>query len=86
MVMTMIENMASPFEIRKEDIPRCPKCKNLLMPNLRCDNRFVEKPHFKNRDTYTGYINSIQEKKIVLLELGVGFIWLDVIIKAQIAP
>ena len=73
MVMKMIKNMVSPFEIRKEDIPRCPKCNSLLMPNLRCDNRFAEEPHFKNCDTYTDYINSIQEKKIVLLELGVGY-------------
>ena len=73
MVITMMENMVSPFEIRKEDIPRCPKCGCLLMPNLRCDDRFVDEPHLKNLETYTDYLNNIQKKKIVLLELGVGY-------------
>jgi len=73
MIKAMIENMASPFEIRKKDIPHCPKCGSLLVPNLRSDNRFVDEPHIKNQEIYTKYVNNAHEKKIVLLEMGVGY-------------
>ena len=43
------------------------------MPNLRCDSRFVEKPHLQNSLHYEFFLNDSQDKKIVLLELGVGF-------------
>jgi hypothetical protein len=43
------------------------------MPNLRCDNRFVEKPHLKNASSYEAFLNGAYDKKLVLLELGVGF-------------
>jgi NAD-dependent SIR2 family protein deacetylase len=72
-VMTMIENMVSPFEIRNADIPRCPKCGDYLMPNLRCDGAFVETPHLVNAEPYSNFIQNSQNKKLVLLELGVGF-------------
>lgn len=73
MIKTMLENMASPFEIRDVDIPRCPKCGYFLMPNLRCDDAFVETPHLINADPYSDFIKNSSDKKIVLLELGVGF-------------
>ena len=73
MIDRMIKNMPSPFEIRKEDIPRCPKCGGLLMPNLRCDQNFVEQPHMGNIAQYESFIKNSIHKKIVLLELGVGF-------------
>jgi len=73
MITTMLKNMVSPFAISSDDIPYCPKCGSYLMPNLRCDDTFVEKPHIKNTDTYKTFIQNAFEKKIVLLELGVGF-------------
>jgi NAD-dependent SIR2 family protein deacetylase len=73
MVKTMIENMVSPFEIRFSDIPKCPKCGNYLIPNLRCDDTFIEIPHIKNFENYKTYIQNNYEKNMVLLELGVGF-------------
>ena len=73
MITTMLENMISPFEINNADIPRCPKCGNYLMPNLRCDNTFVEKPHLINTVPYKNFIENSYNRKIVLLELGVGF-------------
>ena len=71
--MTMLDNMISPFEIRTSDIPHCPKCGNFLIPNLRCDDTFVETPHITNIETYKTFIQNAFEKNIVLLELGVGF-------------
>ena len=73
MITAMLENMASPLEVRQEDIPRCPRCGSFLMPNLRCDQRFVEKPHLKNAGSYEAFLNGSHDKKLVLLELGVGF-------------
>ena len=73
MVKEMLENKVSPFEIQSENIPHCPKCGKYLMPNLRCDNRFVENPHIKNQTMYINYIHNTHGKKLVLLELGVGF-------------
>ena len=73
MIHTMLKNMVSPFEIQATDIPCCPKCEKYLMPNLRCDHRFVEKPHIKNHTLYVNYINKAHDKNLVLLELGVGY-------------
>jgi len=73
MITTMLENMAYPFEIRHADIPRCPKCGNYLIPNLRCDDTFVEAPHLRNVESYTTFIQNTLEKNVVLLELGVGY-------------
>lgn len=73
MVRTMVENIPNPFEIRSEDIPRCPKCGELLIPNLRCDFDFVEAPHLKTMPDYERFIEENQNKRLVLLELGVGF-------------
>lgn len=73
MINTMIENMVSPFEIRTEDIPHCPRCGELLIPNLRCDYTFVEKPHMKNITDYQQFLDTSIDKSLVMLELGVGF-------------
>jgi NAD-dependent SIR2 family protein deacetylase len=73
MVDAMLENILSPLEVRQEDIPRCPRCGRFLIPNLRCDYRFVEKPHLHNMKSYEAFIKDSQHKRLVLLELGVGF-------------
>lgn len=73
MVKRMIENMPSSTKICKEDIPLCPKCGAPLVPNLRCDDTFVEKPHLFNEDDYDDFIEDSRQKHIILLELGVGF-------------
>jgi NAD-dependent SIR2 family protein deacetylase len=73
MIETMLDNMASPFEIKEEAIPHCPRCGRLLIPNLRCDFGFVEKPHIQNMEQYEDFLNDSQGKRLALLELGVGF-------------
>lgn len=73
MITTMINNMVSPFEIRTEDIPVCPRCGKPLVPNLRCDNRFVEKPHLLNLPQYERYVMDSENKVVVFVELGVGY-------------
>lgn len=73
MVEAMIANMPSPLEVRSEDVPRCPHCGSLLMPNLRCDDRFVDAPNTRNLSEYASFVERYRGKKLVLLELGVGF-------------
>lgn len=78
-IKKMIDHMATPFEVRKEDIPRCPKCGRLLIPNLRCDHTFVEGIHIQNREAYETILKTSRSVKLVLLELGVGFNTPDII-------
>ncbi|MFV0413476.1 MAG: NAD-dependent protein deacetylase, SIR2 family, partial [Oscillospiraceae bacterium] len=66
-------NMVSPLEISEADIPYCPVCGAHLIPNLRCDYNFVEKPHMTNAKAYENFLNTASGKKLVLLELGVGY-------------
>ncbi|MDS0527480.1 NAD-dependent protein deacetylase, SIR2 family [Clostridium sp. SHJSY1] len=73
MIDRMINNMGESLKIREEDIPRCPKCGEFLVPNLRVDDSFVEKPHYFNVSSYENFVREAKEKKLVLLELGVGF-------------
>ena len=62
------------MKARKEDIPRCPKCGRRMIPNVRCDNRFVEEPHILNYKLYNRFLSNYLKdgKKILLLEIGVG--------------
>lgn len=73
MIEKMIENMPSPLEIRSEDIPVCPRCGRPLVPNLRCDSSFVEKPHIKNRKAYADFLENCTNRQTLFLELGVGY-------------
>jgi NAD-dependent SIR2 family protein deacetylase len=73
MIDTMVRTMPDHFEIRTEDIPVCPKCGALMIPNLRCDNNFVEKPHMEKLTEYLKFIQENQNSRIVFMELGVGY-------------
>lgn len=74
----MIIDMLDSFDERSlnvstESVPRCPKCGGLLMPNLRIDSLFAEKPHMVNQQAYMDFINDHCNGQVVFLELGVGF-------------
>ena len=73
MIDKMINNMGDSLNIKEEDIPRCPKCGELLVPNLRVDDTFVQIPHFVNVSHYEKFIREAKDKRLVLLELGVGY-------------
>jgi len=72
-VDAILDNMASLFEVKTNFIPCCPHCGDYLLPNLRCDSNFVEAPHLRNAEIYEQFLSNSHGKKLVLLELGVGF-------------
>ena len=70
----MVKNKVDDYTISSDDIPYCPNCGEFLIQNLRCDNRFVEEPNYKNYNNYVEFIKDSLDKNTVLLELGVGYI------------
>ena len=60
--------------IPSELVPKCPVCGGNMAMNLRCDNYFVEDEAWNEAaDRYAGFLEQHKDKKVVLLELGVGF-------------
>lgn len=73
MIRRMVDNMPNAYEVRTGDIPYCPHCGAPLVPNLRCDNTFVEAPHIFNTPAYEAWLNNTPGGNLLLLELGVGY-------------
>lgn len=64
------ENCLIPSEL----VPKCPVCGGRMAMHLRCDNYFVEDEAWhESADRYADFLDRFKEKKVVLLELGVGF-------------
>ena len=62
--------MAVPTEL----VPRCPRCGERMEVNIRKDRYFVEDEQWrKERERYEKFLNEVKDRKIVFLELGVGF-------------
>ena len=75
MIDAMVAGMEDCYRVRKELVPHCPRCGDLLVPNLRSDDRFVEAPYMGTLPTYREFLRSATaaDTRLVLLELGVGF-------------
>ena len=72
-VLNMIGNLKDGF-IPSTLIPKCPICGSEMMPNLRSDDRFVEDDGWKEAaKRYEDFLNKNKDKKVLFLELGVGF-------------
>ena len=64
----------SDMRIPTELLPICPRCGGPMMPNLRCDDRFVEDAGWHEAaDRFREFVETRQEKRLLLLELGVGY-------------
>ncbi len=60
--------------IPTELVPKCPVCGGRMSMHLRCDHNFVEDESWHAAaDRYADFLEQCEEKKVVLLELGVGF-------------
>jgi len=61
-------------KIPTELIPKCPACGKNMEMNLRADDKFVQDDGwFKHAQLYQNFIDKIQNKKVTLIEIGVGF-------------
>lgn len=73
LVQEMLHNEKD-CKISSDLVPYCPRCGEKMEINLRKDAFFVEDAHWhKLHDEYERFIQENKNKKLVLLELGVGF-------------
>ncbi|MFI3252741.1 MAG: Sir2 silent information regulator family NAD-dependent deacetylase [Eubacteriales bacterium] len=74
---TIIKEMIaqqSGLEIPTALLPHCPHCGEMMTPHLRKDNLFVEDSAWHEAShRYQSFLTENQEKKVLFLELGVGF-------------
>ncbi|MDE5855669.1 MAG: hypothetical protein K2H06_01340, partial [Anaeroplasmataceae bacterium] len=55
-------------------IPKCPVCGKAMTMNLRSDDKFVQdEGWYKAAQRYQSFLNQYKNKRIVFLELGVGY-------------
>jgi NAD-dependent SIR2 family protein deacetylase len=73
----MVKDMLQENKVNKIPtnlIPKCPVCGGKMEVNLRKDFFFVEDDYWEeHNDAYVKFLKSYQDKKILFLELGVGF-------------
>lgn len=68
------EGVKPKMSVPTELVPRCPKCGRPMSMNLRADNTFVEDAGWKAASaSYVRFMEDHMRKKIVFLELGVGY-------------
>ena len=61
------------LRVPPELVPRCPVCGGPMMPNLRCDGRFVEDEGWRAaQERCRDFLRRHLRGRIVFLELGVG--------------
>lgn len=74
LVEKMIEQTDSNLKIPSELVPICPICGEKMEVNLRKDMYFVQDDNwYRQNKAYDNFIDSMKDKKVLLLELGVGF-------------
>lgn len=74
LVDKMIEQTDSNLKIPTNLVPVCPVCGGRMEVNLRKDAYFVQDDNwYKQDEKYSEFLDSTKDKKVVLLELGVGF-------------
>lgn len=71
-VLQMVERQRE-MRIPSELVPRCPKCGAPMAMNLRSDGTFVEDYGWHEAASrYVDFLNAHMNKRLLLLELGVG--------------
>lgn len=69
----MVKNIVN-YRIPISLIPKCSICGAPIVPNLRTDDSFVEDEGWhKASKNYVKFLNDNKNKKILFLELGVGW-------------
>ena len=74
LVNRMVEETDYNLKIPTNLVPICPVCKERMEVNLRKDAYFVQDENwYKQSKAYEDFVNNAKDKKVILLELGVGF-------------
>jgi NAD-dependent SIR2 family protein deacetylase len=72
-VRNMLKNI-NDCRIPSSLVPRCPDNGELMTPNIRVDDKFVEDENWhRQSEACSDFVKKAADKKLVLLELGVGF-------------
>ena len=70
----MLENIDSDLKVPTNLVPICPVCGESMEPNLRKDGYFIQDNlWYKQNNLYEKFIDENKDKKVLLLEFGVGF-------------
>lgn len=73
MVKEMVSNTVD-CKIPSALVPKCPVCGGRMAPHLRCDTHFIQnKGWYEARDHFDTFIEKLEDKNVVFLELGVGY-------------
>lgn len=73
MVKEMIKNITN-CKIPTKLVPKCPVCGGKMEVNLRKDANFVQDDNWYEQDKkYGEFLDKVKDKKLLLLEFGVGF-------------
>ena len=72
--LTLPEGKTASMRIPVDLLPKCPNCGRPLTMNLRSDDKFVEDAGWQRAAAaYEAWMTSHQEKRVVFLEIGVGY-------------
>ena len=72
--LTMPDIKAAAMSIPSKLLPKCPNCGRPLTMNLRSDDKFVEDEGWQNAAVeYETWLTAHQGKRVVYLEIGVGY-------------
>lgn len=70
----LVSNIDSNLCVPSNLIPKCPICGKEMEVNLRKDDKFVQDDlWYKQNDAYDKFLRDNKDKKVLLLEFGVGF-------------
>ena len=74
LVDEMLNSLDNDLKVPTELVPICPVCGESMEPNLRKDGYFVQDDlWYKQNDKYNEFVDNNKDKKVLLLEFGVGF-------------
>jgi NAD-dependent SIR2 family protein deacetylase len=73
LVLEMVKKQRD-CKIPSELIPKCPVCNREMEMNLRSDDRFVQdEGWYQHAEFYQEFLEKTKGKKLVLIEIGVGY-------------